>query len=127
MPFLQSPLTFSQTCNTMKPFVTQNAYYRHNSTSYKSAEECIKIILALIFQLSSNLSHHHVFSQFNPTFLFCWGGGGEWLGSHTKYMVHSYLKWAIKIKNKICKPALSKNPSDCNLCIVILYCSCFNK
>ena len=108
----------------MKYFVTQNAYYRHiNSTSYKSAEESLKIILALKFQLFSNLSHHNVFSQFNPTFLF--GGGG----SHIKYMVHSHLKWAIIacIKNGICKSALSRNPNDCNLCMVILYCSCFNK
>jgi len=124
IPSLQSPLTFTQTCNTMKSFVTQNAYYTHiKSTSYKSAEECIQIILALKFRLFSNLSHHHVFSWFNPTFLF-----GE-RGSHTKYMVHSHLKWAIIacIKNGICKSALSKNPNDCNLCMMILHYSCFNK
>ena len=113
----------------MKSFAIQNAYYRHiNSTSYKSAEGCIKIILALKFQLFSNLSHHHVFSQFNPTFCLVGGGGGV-LGSHRKYMVHSHLKWAIVacIKNGICKSALSQNANDCNLCMVILYCSCFNK
>lgn len=129
IPFLPSPLTFTQKYNTMQSFVIQNAYYRHiNSSPYKSAEERIQIILALEFRLFSNLSHHHVFSRFNPTF-FClvWGEGG--LGSHTKYMVHSHLKWAIIacIKNGICKSALSKNPNDCNLCMVILYCSCFNK
>jgi hypothetical protein len=43
-------------------------------------------------------------------FFVWWGRGG--LGSHTKYLIPSHLKWAIIacIKNGICKPALSKNP-----------------
>lgn len=81
IPFLQSPLTLTQTCNTMKSFVTQNAYYRHiNSTSYKSAEECIQIILALECWLFSNLSHHDLIQLF----LFGEGGRGEGVGESYK-------------------------------------------